>query len=49
MKQFINSYWSGICVAITGLLLMGFGINRGEMRVVFEKAVHICLECIGIG
>ncbi|WP_193726009.1 CD1871A family CXXC motif-containing protein [Anaerosacchariphilus polymeriproducens] len=26
-----------------------YGINRGEMEVVLNKAVNICLECIGLG
>lgn len=39
----------GIIVAVIGLLAMGFGILRGEMSVVFEKAVNICMECVGIG
>ena len=29
--------------------MMGYGIFRGEMAVVFTKAVNICMECIGIG
>lgn len=32
-----------------GILMMGYGIFRGEMAVVFTKAVNICMECIGIG
>lgn len=39
----------GIGVAITGVLMMGYGICRGEVEVVFMKAINICLECIGIG
>ena len=25
------------------------GLQRGEARVVFNKAVRICMECIGLG
>lgn len=39
----------GICLAAAGLALMVFGACRGEMSVVLEKAVNICMECIGIG
>ena len=39
----------GVCLAVVGLVLMGFGIYRGEMPVVHEKAINICMECIGIG
>lgn len=49
MSQFCSFSRRGICVAIIGFLMMGFGIYRGEMAVVLEKAIHICLECIGIG
>ena len=41
--------WRGICAAGAGLLMMGYGIYRGEMKVVFDKAVNICMECIGLG
>lgn len=26
-----------------------FGIYRGETKTVFNKAVNICMECIGLG
>lgn len=40
---------AGMFLAVLGLAMMGFGICRGEMAVVMEKAVNICMECIGIG
>ena len=40
---------SGLLLAAAGLCLMGYGVFRGEMDIVFEKAVRICMECIGIG
>lgn len=49
MRQLISSRWIGIGVAALGLAMMGYGIFRGELAVVFTKATKICLECIGIG
>ncbi|MBQ8503608.1 MAG: thioredoxin [Clostridia bacterium] len=42
-----NKY--GIAAAVVGVLMMIFGIYRGEAEAVLAKAVRICLECIGIG
>ncbi len=39
----------GLILAVLGLVIMGVGIYRGEMAVVLEKAVNICMECVGIG
>ncbi|HPF18510.1 MAG: CD1871A family CXXC motif-containing protein [Bacillota bacterium] len=32
-----------------GILFLGIGAFRGEIVVVLQKAVIICLECVGIG
>ena len=49
MKKLVDSKWSGIALEAAGILMMIYGISRGEMAVVFTKAVNICMECIGIG
>lgn len=33
----------------TGVVFIALGVYRGEVALVFTKAVRICLECIGIG
>jgi hypothetical protein len=32
-----------------GVVFIVLGVYRGEVAIVFTKAVRICLECIGIG
>ena len=49
MRKLTESRWTGIAMAALGVLMMVFGIYRGEMEVVLTKAVNICMECIGIG
>ncbi|MCX7973252.1 MAG: CD1871A family CXXC motif-containing protein [Candidatus Aminicenantes bacterium] len=33
----------------TGILLLILGLTAGEYWTVLEKAVTICLDCLGIG
>jgi len=32
-----------------GVLMIVLGVMRGEPQTVLEKAIKICLECMGIG
>lgn len=38
-----------VCCLAAGFVLVTAGIWRGEASEVLDKAVRICLECIGIG
>lgn len=38
-----------LAVFLVGFAFLVIGIYRGEVAVVLQKAVTICLECIGIG
>ena len=38
-----------IAVLIAGAAFLAFGLSRGEFSDVLQKAMRICLECIGIG
>lgn len=37
------------CFLSAGFLMIAQGIIRGEHQTVVEKAIKICLECMGIG
>ncbi len=32
-----------------GILMICFGIWRGEAEIVLSKAIRLCMECVGIG
>jgi len=50
MKQKIfKSRLSSLLLLGMGIVMMYFGYQRGEAQVVMNKAIRVCMECIGIG
>lgn len=38
-----------IAALVLAVCMTAYGIYRGEAPIVLNKAVNICLECIGLG
>ncbi len=38
-----------VLVLLAGCLLLAYGVYRGEAETIWQKAIFICYECIGIG
>lgn len=36
-------------ILVLAVVLIALGVWQGEAGEVLQKAVHICLECIGVG
>jgi len=49
MMKKIMRYVLPLMLFFIGVGMMYFGNTRGEAALIFQKAVRICLECIGIG
>lgn len=49
MKTITRKKSFSIAVSIIGIIFMVIGVYRGEALTVLQKAVKICMECIGIG
>ena len=38
-----------IVLLMAGIAMLCFGVWRGEASAVLNKAIKLCLECVGIG
>lgn len=48
MRDNVRRHCALVLIAL-GVMLIAWGIGRGELDTVLRKAATICLECIGIG
>lgn len=44
-----HMFWLRLGMLAAAVLFIGTGLVRGQHLEVMQKAVKICLECIGIG
>lgn len=47
--QLFKGNKAAVILTAVGILCITVGALRGETFAVFNKAIKICLECIGIG
>ncbi len=47
--SFIRKNIIALVIIAVSLLFIAIGVWRGELDVVFRKAVNVCMECIGLG
>lgn len=47
--HFIKNNWPSLTLITLSAAFLFVGTLRGEHLTVLEKAIRICLECIGIG
>ena len=38
-----------VVLLVVGVVMLCFGVWRGEAATVLSKAIKLCLECVGIG
>lgn len=49
IKKISSSNWITVLALFMGAFFLVLGIWREEYTIVMEKAINICLECVGIG
>lgn len=49
MGAFLKKNRAGIAVLVLALALIGYGLTKNQQKSVMNKAIRICMECVGIG
>ena len=47
--MFMTKKQAQLLLLAAGVLMLLFGLWRGEADTVFSKAIRLCMECVGIG
>ena len=47
--MFMTKKQAQLLLLVAGVLMLLFGVWRGEAATVLSKAIKLCLECVGIG
>lgn len=48
-RNIFKSRVLSVALVALGIAMMYIGVHRGEALVVMNKAIRVCMECIGIG
>lgn len=48
-REFLKRRALSIIIVVISIAMIYYGYNNGEVKVVLDKAIRICMECIGIG
>lgn len=41
--------WIAGVLLLAAVMMIVYGMYRGEVSIVLNKAINVCLECIGLG
>ena len=47
--MFMTKKQAQLLLLAAGVLMLLFGLWRGEAATIFSKAIRLCMECVGIG
>lgn len=48
-KKIFKSRALSIVIIFISMAMIYYGRSNGEAKIVLDKAIRICMECIGIG
>ena len=49
VNKFLKSRALSVVIVFISMAMIYYGHSDGEAKVVLDKAIRICMECIGIG